>query len=185
MDRTARSIVFSIFGVLGISTLAFIVSILIPYQVNKPAVIEDITGAAEVVRDQDTRATFVPDDSGQLRTGETVRVEPGNAASVVFFNQGRAVLTGPAAIMLVESYQKATTLGHMVETSQFERRYGLTIKQIRGTVQYYFDHSDPAFEEMTIKVQLPNGSYQPDSPCWQITISADQTTTPETLPCPD
>ncbi|HEX3051424.1 MAG TPA: hypothetical protein VHP83_12265 [Aggregatilineaceae bacterium] len=185
MDRTARSIVFSIFGVLGVSTLAFVVSVIVPYQVNQTATIEDITGAAEIVRDQDTRATLVPDDSEKLRIGETVRVEPGNAASVVFFNQGRAVLTGPAAITLVESYQKATTLGHMVDSSQFKRRYGLTIKQMHGTVQYYFDHSDPAFEAMTIKVQLPNGSYQPDSPCWQITISADQTITPETLSCPD
>jgi hypothetical protein len=183
MDRDSRSIIFSLIIVLGLTLLAVIASLLLPFKVTQPGVLQQVTGVAELYSQDKQPAT--PSGEMELTIGETIRIQPGGFTTIVFnLNQGRAVLNGPAALTLVESYRRATALGHALDDSdRFKREYVLTLEQTSGSIRYLFGDTTPAFEEVTISIRLPNGSYTPQTPCWTIDISTDGNVTTTEIDC--
>jgi hypothetical protein len=83
--------------------------------------------------------------------------------------------------MIVDSYRRATLPGHAAES--LEREYVLTLEQTGGTVDYNFAHTDPPLHEIDFTLQLPDQNYVPTTPCWIATISAEGTTTIQTIDC--
>jgi hypothetical protein len=182
MDRYSRSIVFSLLTVLGLTLAAVAVSLFLPFEVEQPVIIQRVTGIAELHSDTNPPAT--PSGETQLAPGETVQVQPGGVATIIFdLNEGRAIVTGPAALTLIESYRRATALGHMLDSEQFEREYVLTLEQTGGSIRYLFDDTTPPFEDTTISIRLPSGSYTPQSPCWVIDINTEGQVTTQDINC--
>lgn len=183
MDRNSRSIVLSLLTVLALTLLAVIISLIVPFEVAQPSILQQITGVAELYTQGEQPAT--PSGETELNLGETISVKPGGFTTILFdLNQGRAVLTGPATLTLVESYRRATVLGHTLdESDRFTREYGLTLEQTSGSVRYLFGDTKPAFEEVTILIRLPNGSYTPTTPCWTIDINTGGNVTTNEIDC--
>lgn len=185
MDRNTRAILFSLLAVLILPVAALVAAVLIAYDVPQPARIDDLSGEVELDLAGQKPATLMPHELAErhtLNVGESVRVAPGGAVTVTFFNGGRAQLTGPAALRLIDSSRHATALGHATDSGQFTRTYSLVVEQSEGTAHYRFDDADPAFDQVQITVRLPDRTYKPPTPCWVVEIGIDTVTTgPE--PC--
>jgi hypothetical protein len=172
-SRTRRSILLSLAAVLGLAGLAVIASLLIPFNVELPGTIQDITAGVELGQPGEKLSPTLDaaQDQYTLQVGQRLRVPPGSMAAVRFFNQGHAVLSGPLTLTLVESHRRATALGHLAD--RFNRSYVLTIEQTGGTARYNFANTTPQFEEVDITVRLPGSNYKPAAPCWIITIDVE------------
>jgi hypothetical protein len=182
MDSNSRPIVLSLVAVLGFTILAVVASLLIPFRVNETAVIQQVTGEAELHIPGQIPARLDTDNGTTLGIGQSLNVLPGGEATIVFkLNQGRAVLSGPAGLTLVESYRRATALGHAL--GQSKREYVLTLEQTQGSVRYIFANTDPSFEEIDLTIRLPDGDYSPTTPCWRIDVTAGGETTAEPVEC--
>jgi hypothetical protein len=180
MDPNSRPIVLSLMAVLGFAVAALVASLFIPFDVDASATIQSITGEIELHSPGQTSARA--NEQGTLNIGQSLRVPPGGEARIVFdLNQGRAVLTGPANLTLVESYRRATALGHALD--RFKREYVLTLEQTQGSVQYIFANAEPSFEETKIIIRLPDRNYTPTTPCWRIDISPDGETAIDPFDC--
>lgn len=186
MDRYSRSIILASLLVLGVALLALAAALVVPFNVAQPGTIRSLSGKAELIRrsgvpnpigsDRDARISLSP--------GQGLRLNPDSTATLTFeLNQGYAVVTGPAALKLVESYRRATALGHLLDSSRFSRSYVLTIQQSQGSARYNFAHTVPPFEDVAITVQLPGRDYIPTTPCWEIVIDADGAATARSVEC--
>ncbi|MBN1680522.1 MAG: hypothetical protein JW966_09530 [Anaerolineae bacterium] len=189
MDRTSRSIVIGLVGVLAIAVLAIIVALLVPFQVKQPGSIRNIEGVVELKTSGNgsPQALDPEAESYTFDVDQSLRVQPGGRATVTFIGDGsksgRAVLSGPATLALRDAYRQATLLGHVIDSDRFDREYSLTLEQTSGDVRYFFDNTSPPFSEINITIQLPTGSYSPSAPCWVIVISADGQVTTEDIDC--
>ncbi len=176
MDRNARTILFGLIAVLILPIAALAAAVLIAFEVPQPAGIDDLSGEVELELAGGEPATLTPDEleeSQPLDIGESIRLAPGSSATVTFFNGGRAKLSGPSSLKLVDSNRRATALGHATSSGKFNREYTLTIEQSEGTVHYRFDDTDPAFEQIKITVRLPDRSYKPTTPCWVVEVGIE------------
>ena len=186
MDRYSRSIILGSVLVLGVALLALAAALVVPFNVAQPATVRGFNGEAELIRasgvpkpvrnDRDARINLSP--------GQGVRLQPDSTATLTFeLDQGFAVIRGPAELKLVESYRRATALGHLLDSSRFSRSYVLTVQQTQGGARYNFAHTMPRFEDVTVTVQLPSGNYIPTTPCWEIVIGTDGATTARSVEC--
>jgi hypothetical protein len=166
-DTNSRAIILSLAAVLILTVAALIASLFIPFNVDEPATIQLLTGEAEIITPG--QPTVSAADQARLNINQTLNMLPGSEAQIDFaFDYGRAhlVLYGPAQLTLVESYHRATALGHVLS----RRHYVLTLEQTQGSIHYSFAGTDPSFAEADVTIHLPNGDYTPDSPCWRIDI---------------
>ncbi len=174
-DVNSRSIILSLAVVLILTVAALVASLFIPFNVDEPATIQRLTGKAEILMPGQSPISAA--NQATLNINQTLSVLPGSDAQVVFdLVQGRAVLTGPANLTLVESFRRATALDH----ARNHRTYTLTLEQTQGSVRYFFVGTSP---DTDITVRLPNGNYTPDSPCWRIDISLTGETNIEPINC--
>jgi hypothetical protein len=102
----------------------------------------------------------------------------------MFFNDGIASLSGPADLLLRESSRRGTTLEHVRGHDHEGAEYALTIAQHAGVVEYRFDRAEPAFQRVTIRIQLPDEVYIPTGPCWRIEIDAAGQADARAITCP-
>lgn len=182
MDRYSRSIILSLITVLGLTLLAVIAAWFLPFEVTESGILQQVTGVAELYTQDELPAT--PTGETELTVGETLRIQPGGITTIVFkLNQGRAIVTGPATLRLVESYRRATALGHTLDSDRFKREYALTLEQTSGSVRYLFSDTTPSFEDMLILIRLPDGTYTPKTPCWNIDISIEGYVTTTEIDC--
>ncbi|NDJ77138.1 MAG: hypothetical protein GYB65_12860 [Chloroflexi bacterium] len=186
MDQTRRSIIISLIGLVVVIGLAVLAALLIPFRVNEGATVQDFTGVIERITPDDERTQYeasLTSAEVDLATGERLVVHPGSTAALTFFeNGGRANMTGPGTLTLVEVHRRATLPGHA--SDNFNRDYVLTLKQKGGSVHYYFSDTEPAFDDIDITLHLPNGNYTPDTPCWLVEISDEGVTTTLPFECP-
>ncbi|MBN1201365.1 MAG: hypothetical protein JXJ20_05860 [Anaerolineae bacterium] len=173
MDRTSRNIFLSLIAILILTGLALIASLLVPFDVEQTGTIKNVTGVVEYYAHEQEPAVTLDANQREhlLKPGNSLSALPGSTLTVTFFNNGRVVLVGPASLELVESYRRATVLGHALDSDRFDREYALTIEQTGGSARYFFANTDPAFEDVEITLELPNGNYTPDTPCWLVDIS--------------
>jgi hypothetical protein len=172
-----RSIILSLAAVVICTMVMIIAAIVIPFDVKKTASIQQISGVVEIHSPGSLTATLDPREKNQLNIGDDIIVPPGSTTTLAFFNGGRALLEGPVRLALVTSYRHATVLGHTSDSQDHEDV--LTLEQSQGTVRYYFDHASPT--KMTI--ELPDGHFIPNSPCWIISIGADQQISSNEISC--
>ncbi len=187
MDRDSRTILFSFVGVVGLAVAVLAASLVVPFDVNRSATVQQYTGDVELRSPDDPPDRFDParDETPLLKPGQTLKVMPDGMAVIRFgLNNGRATMTGPAELTLVAAYRRATTLGHVFDSGQFEREYVLTLAQSSGTVEYDFANADPPFDGASISIQLPESDYTPVTPCWRVTISSEGIARIEPLDCP-
>jgi hypothetical protein len=166
-DANSRAIILSLAAVLILTVAALAASLLIPFNVDEPATIQPLAGEAEIIAPGQTPVNVA--DQSRLNRNQTLNVLPGSQTQVTFDlddSRARLVLHGPANLTLVESFHRATALGHALN----HRRYVLTLQQTQGSVDYFFANTVPSFPDTDITIELPNGSYSPDSPCWRIDI---------------
>jgi hypothetical protein len=166
-DTNSRAIIFSLAAVLILTVAAVAASLLVPFDVDEPATIQPLAGDVEIITPGQSPVTAV--DQARLSPNQTLNVPPGSQAQLTFDlddSRARLVLHGPASLTLVKSYHRATALGH----ARNRRRYVLTLQQTQGSVDYFFVNLAPVFADADITIELPNGSYAPDSPCWRIEI---------------
>lgn len=185
MDPNSRTITLASIAVLGLAALAIFIAVLVPFDVKQSATIHNIIGTAEMVPGQ-TTAGLDPDEVLPFKVGQTIRLQPDSSARVTFeLNGGRATITGPARVTLANSYRHATLLAHILDSDQFERQYNLTIEQTLGTVQYNFSGTNPPAEDIVITIRLPDGNYQPTTPCWKVMVSASGEAETNPVECPN
>lgn len=179
---TVRSIRVASFAVLGIAVLALLGGLLIPFNVEELASGQALTGSIEIVPPAGPPLTIQPDSAFELAVGQSLRTQADGEAYLIFeLNQGRAMLESETQLTLVESFRRATSLGHARSTDQ---SYTLTLKQTRGRVRYLFASTTPPITEIDFVIQLPDGNYTPDTPCWIITIDPTGSSTIDPLTCP-
>jgi hypothetical protein len=186
MDRYSRSIIIALVLVLGVVILALAAALVVPFDVTQPATVRSFTGQAELVRagEAPRPAELDRDAHLVLTVGQGLRLQPDSTATLTFeLDKGYAVISGPAELKLVESYRRATALGHVLDSRRFSREYVLTIQQTQGSVRYSFANATPRFEDAAITIQLPSSNYIPTTPCWRIDISADGSTTAAPIDC--
>lgn len=98
-----------------------------------------------------------------------VRVE--EAASVTFTltddHDASVTIVGPAEFSY-EQGEKTGTAAHHLNRRKLD--YRVVFGQSSGKVYYDFSHATPPFEEWEIVLHLPDGTYRPESPCWNIAI---------------
>ncbi|RPJ00793.1 MAG: hypothetical protein EHM39_04330 [Chloroflexi bacterium] len=182
MDPNTRPIQLALLAVLGFALLAFAASLVVPFNVTKPAAVYVQAGSAERVIAGHTPEPLLLDSVTHLEAGHSLRILPTGETRVTFeINEGWAVLIGPAALTLTESFRHATMLGHV--SDRFEREYVLTLEQTAGRIRYNFSDANPSFTESTITIRLPDGRYTPDSPCWTIEISEEHESRIESSDC--
>jgi hypothetical protein len=172
-----RSIILSLAAVMICTILMMIAAIVIPFDVEKPASIQQISGVVEVHSPGSLAATLNPREKNQLNSGDRILVPPGSTTTLAFFNGGHALLEGPARLTLITSYRHATVLGHTSDSRHHEDV--LTLEQSQGTIRYYFDHTSPT----KITIELPDGHFIPNSPCWIISIGTDQQISSNEISC--
>jgi hypothetical protein len=179
-DTNSRSIILSLFAVLILTIGALVASMLIPFNVDEPATIQQLTGEANLIAPG--QPTISAGDQARLNINQTLDVPPGSDAQLVFDLDNRhalLILTGPARLTLVESYHRATALGHALN----HRQYVLTLEQTQGHVDYFFPNTTPSLADLDITIHLPDRNYTPDSPCWRIDIPLAGRTTIEPINC--
>lgn len=186
MDPNSRTITLASIAVLGLAVLAIVIAVLVPFKVKQSATIQNIIGTAEMVPPGQTSAGSDPDEVLPFKAGQTIKLQPASSARVTFeLNGGHATITGPARVALVNSYRHATLLAHILDSDQFERQYNLTIEQTLGIVQYNFSGTNPPFKDVVITIRLPDGNYQPTTPCWEIMVSASGEAETNLVECPN
>jgi hypothetical protein len=182
-DTNSRSIILSLAAVLFLTVAAVIASLLIPFNVDEPASLQPLAGDVEIITPGQPPINAT--DQATLNINQTLNVPPGSQAQITFdLDDGRArlVLNGPASLTLVKSYHRATALGHALN----RRRYVLTLQQTQGSIDYFFaDFANmaPSSMDADIAIELPNGSYAPDSPCWRIDIPLTGQTSTTPIDC--
>jgi hypothetical protein len=179
-DANSRAIILSLAAVLILTVAALAASLVIPFNVDEPATIRSLTGEAEIITP--AQPTVNAADQARLNPDQTLNVLPGGQAVVTFaLDDGHAqlVVYGPANVTLIESYHRATALGHALD----RRRYTLALEQSQGRVDYFFAGTAPSFSDADITIHLPNGNYTPDSPCWRIDIPLTGDTSIEPINC--
>jgi hypothetical protein len=187
VDRTGRSILLSLIIALVLAVLAILAALWIPFDVDQPAAIQNVSTSAELITPDNPPVSLTsarPRDHPALKTGQGVRVEPGSSATILFFERGRAVLTGPAVLTLVAAHRHATALGHIFDSGRFTRDYVLTLSQQSGSIRYDFSRTSPPFADISITIELPDRSYSPTTPCWMVDISAGGQSTAGPADCP-
>lgn len=182
-DATAQTIKFASVAVLGVAVLALAAGAFIPFNVQQPATVQAFAGNVEIVRPDSSPTPLQTDTTLTLEIGHSVRTQPDSEAYIIFeLTQGRARLNGSTLLTLVDSHRRATGLGHALDRG--DQAHTLTLKQTQGRVTYIFAHTTPHFSDMQLVIQLPDGNYVPDGPCWTITIDAGGQSTVESLTCP-
>ncbi len=179
---TVRSIRVASFAVLSLAVLALLGGLLVPFNLEESASGQALTGGVEILRPAEPPLTVQSDSAFELAVGQSLRTPADGEAYLIFeLNQGRAILEGETQLTLVESFSRATSLGHARSTNQ---SYTLTLKQTRGRVRYLFASTTPPITEIDFVIQLPDGNYTPDAPCWVITIDLTGSSTIDPLTCP-
>ncbi|MBN1562640.1 MAG: hypothetical protein JXA10_02295 [Anaerolineae bacterium] len=184
-EPTTNPIKFAIAALLVCTLLAVAAGMIIPFDVDQPLTIQMLAGDAAILIDDKTPDPLLTGAQTELDPGQTIQLQPGSEASITFtINKGRAQLTGPTTLTLIESYRRATSLGHAF--GSFSRDYVLTLAQTQGTVRYIFANTSPALDEMQVTIQLPDGNYIPFAthPCWTITVDTNGHSTANTIQCP-
>jgi hypothetical protein len=180
MDRYSRSITVALVLVLGFALLALAAAVVVPFDVGQPATIRSLTGEVQLVRPGESPIPLGTDQDAPsvLAIGQGVRLQPDSTITLTFdLTQGYVVITGPAELKLVESFRRATALGHVLGSHRFKRKYVLTIAQTQGSARYNFANTDPRFGDVEIAIQLPISTYVPTTPCWTIDVATDGTAT--------
>jgi len=186
MDRYSRAIILALLAVLALTVLVLAAALVVPFKVGRSATLQNLSGELELVRSNQppVKLESTQDDRTTLNSGQGLRLQPASTATVVFeLDQGRALLSGPAALTLVESYRRAAILGHLLDSDQFDREYVLTLEQTQGTVRYLFANTNPPIEETRITIRLPDRDYTPTAPCWLISIDSEAHTTAQSINC--
>ncbi|HVO71433.1 MAG TPA: hypothetical protein VMT24_15390, partial [Aggregatilineaceae bacterium] len=187
MDRYSRSITVALVLVLALAILALAAALVAPFDVGQPATVRSVTGAVDLVRPGESPVPLGADQDapGALTTGQGLRLQPDSTVTLTFeVNQGYVVITGPAELKLVQSYRRATALGHVLDSHRFKRKYVLTIAQTQGSARYNFADTDPRFEDVEVMIRLPTSTYVPTTPCWTIDIATDGPTIVTPNDCP-
>jgi hypothetical protein len=184
VDRSSRGIIVSLGIVVGFTILSAIAALFIPFNVEQPVTIRDVSGTVKLLSEGNDPVTF-EEYHGKitLRPGQTLQVEPNSSATILFFdNGGRAFVTGPASLTLIEIHRRATGLNHILDPEQSD--YVLTLEQTAGHTRYIFENATPSFEDTTITIRLPASTFTPSTACWDIDISADKTVSAGPAACP-
>ena len=182
MDQISRSIILSLGAVISLTVLAVILALVVPFKVDEPATLLAVSGSAELLIPDQPPVPVTLDETLKLDPGQGVRVLPGSEVRIDFQqNEGYAVVSGPATIRLIDSYRRATALGHALDVSAFKRTDALTLEQTDGTARYFFPGNDLSGAKITIR--LPIGNFVPPAPCWMTTIAVDRQTTSEPIDC--
>lgn len=180
MDHT-RSIYLALAAILLLSGAAVVASLFIPFDVAQDNTVQVRgEGGALLRQGKQQPVTMEPEQDITLEAGDSFVLEANDAATVRFFNEGWAVIEGPAEFVLRESHRHATATGHLTGNNA---DYVLKIAQKAGTARYNFERADPAYDDMAITIELPNGNYVPQAPCWEVTITVDGTARTENIPC--
>jgi hypothetical protein len=176
---------FAVTALIIFILLAIVAGFVIPFNVELSATVQAFSGDVTVLIGNEAPDPLSPDRQTTIEPGQTIRLQPDSEAIVTFtIDKGRAHLTGPATLSLVESYRRATSLGHLLDS--FSREYVLTIEQTQGTVRYNFANTSPELDEIQLTIQLPDSNYRPapSDPCWTIIVSTAGQSTVNTTPCP-
>lgn len=180
MESGVRGIVISFVAVICLGVVALVAAAVIPFNVDQDITLRDIEGTVELLTQDGTLVTL--DTSTELKIGQTILVQPNSSATIVFFDAGgRALITGPASLQIVQIYRRATGSGHLFDSRDCD--YVLTLDQAAGSVRYVFDNASPAFEDIDFTIRLSGGNYIPSTPCWLITVDAEGEATTESIRC--
>jgi hypothetical protein len=184
VDRSSRGIIVSLGIVVGFTVLSAIAALFVPFNVEQPVSIRDLSGTVKLLSESDDPVTFEEYDGKiTLKPGETLQVEPNSSATILFFdNGGRAFVTGPTSVTLIEAHRRATGLNHILHPEQGD--YVLTLEQTAGHTRYIFENVTPSFEDTTITIRLPASTFMPSTACWDVDISADRTVSAGPITCP-
>ncbi len=187
MDHQQRTIIRATVIIVILAALAFTASFAIPYNVTFDARITQITGSAALVVPNRVPKPIAPDnpDPVRLRIGDTLQLETGSTATITFdLNSGRALVTGPATLRLIEAHRHATTYGHIHASGT----YTLTIEQNGGIGRYFFDNADPPVSESTITIWINNATSDTveltAAPCWIAEAPPDGPANAAPITCP-
>ncbi len=184
-DSNTNSIKLAVAALVVFTLLAIAAGLITPYNVEQSANVQAISGDVAILIANEAPSPLSADSQTILKPGQTVQLQPGSEASVTFtINNGRAHLSGPTTVRLVDSYRQATTLGHAFDN--LSRDYTLTLEQTKGTVSYFFANTSPTLDEIQITIQLPDGNFVPTSaaPCWTIDVDTEGHSTTTSIPCP-
>ncbi len=184
MDRDSRTILIALVAVLAAAALGLAAATFIPFNVDQPVTVLHASGEIEQIGPGNTTRPLTPDRDTRLKLkpGQGVQVKPDGSATLAFdLNGGRAILNGPAALRIVDSYRRATLPGQA--TDSVKREYVLTLEQTGGTVHYNFEHTTPPLDEIAFTLRLPDQNFVPTTPCWIATISAEGTSSIQTMDC--
>ncbi len=184
MERTQRTVVFALIGIISVGLAALIASLVVPYNVTFGALLTDMHGTGHYTRLDRPPTPLSAHANLALPVGSTVQLEPKSRATLSLeMTGGRVMLTGPATLTLVDSYRRATSLGHLLESERFTRQYVITLRQTQGTAYYDFSITSPPFDTLTVTVELPQTHYIPTHPCWEITVQPDGSAQANDIPC--
>lgn len=185
MDRYSRSIYLGLLLILILIAVLVAAAVTVTFPVDLDARITHIQGEAQFGAPRQTPAVSGDPEAGSLtlRVGDHIQLEPGDTATVMFFNDGMATLSGPAGLVLRESFRRGTLLEHVQDSENDDRDYTLTVEQYAGTAEYRFDQADPAIDRVKIRIQLPNEIYIPSAPCWHIEVDAAGQASTRTIDC--
>ncbi len=184
MDRARLTIFLAMVGVIGVGAVALAASLVVPYNVSFGAQVISAQGTGTYARGDAPPAPLPEGKSLTLPVGSTIQLEPqGQATLTLHLNNGRVELTGPTTWTLVDSYRRATSLGHMLQSERFAREYVLVFAQTQGTAYYDFSATSPPFEDLSVAVELPHTRYIPTRPCWEIVFQADGSAQATDVPC--
>ena len=184
MDRSSRGILVGLGTVVGFTVLSAIAALFVPFDVEQSVTVRDMVGTIELLSEDNDSATF-EEYHGEitLKPGQTLQIEPNSSVTLLFFdNGGRAFVTGPASVTLIEAHRRATGLNHILAPEQSD--YVLTLEQTAGHSRYVFENTTPSFEDTTITIRLPTSTFTPSTACWDISINADGTVSAGPITCP-
>jgi hypothetical protein len=95
-DRNSRPIILALLAVLVFTALVLIASVVIPFDVERPAIVQSVSGEVELRAPDEMAVRLNPASKTTLEVGHNLDVLPNSEAHVTFeLNQGRAILTGP------------------------------------------------------------------------------------------
>jgi hypothetical protein len=185
MEPAHRHILIGLGLVFSLTLAAVVASLLVPFAVNVPVVVQHVSDAGSLLIPGQDPVPLSPAQLNErftLKADQGISVEPGSTATVLFFDGGRAILSGPASLTLLASQRRATAPGHISE--RFSRTYELRLSQSQGSIRYDFSQSVPSFDDLRITVELPDTRYTPTTPCWTIDVTAEGPIVTQSLPCP-
>jgi hypothetical protein len=183
-DSSTLSIKVAVVVLIAVMIFAVAAGLIVPFNVEQTVTVQALSGEIDILIPNDPPTPLLPNTQAALAPGHSVRLQPSSEASLTFtINKGRALLTGPATLTLVESHRRATSLGHALDN--LSRSYTLTLQQTQGTVSYNFANTTPPFEDIQLTIQLPDANYSPTTPCWTITVDTAGHSTAESVTCPN